>query len=146
MTQHLCRNHEQGCQHRTSHEKAERDVIVTYSYRFKHVTLPENYAIIEGVIYDMNTGLRFGCIQGCDNNNPLAESHCNLNEDGKCPYVAHLLLCKEDNETVERKVDFLPDSIDVSPPVDSQEEKLSLDLADWTLHAMSHWATPLLAF
>ena len=39
---------------------------LTFSRRVKIIRLPENYTIVDGhTIYDMDTGLRMGCIMHC---------------------------------------------------------------------------------
>ena len=54
----------------------------------KIVTLPENYTIIDGIIYDTNTGLRYGCILRCSGG--VGWSHCNISDDGECPHCEHI--------------------------------------------------------
>jgi len=68
---------------------------VTYSHRIKHVTLPENYTIVDGTIFDMNTGLRVGCILMCSCNSKgvarlLGAPRC-ANSPKDCFLAKHLL-------------------------------------------------------
>ena len=73
----------------TTSEEAKKRTL-TYSSRVKVVTLPENYTIVGGnVIYDMDTGLRVGCITLCSGGKDL--SHCTVGEDNECSMLPHLV-------------------------------------------------------
>jgi len=63
---------------------------VTTSTKVEIVTLPENYTIIDGVIYDTNTGLRWGCIHQCSGGKDWA--YCNLFDENECPFCEHVAL------------------------------------------------------
>ena len=66
---------------------------VTYTSRVKHVTLPENYTIVNGVIFDMNTGYRVGCMIFCSNKQTAGiKPNCECGESGECNNSGHLLL------------------------------------------------------